>query len=382
MEAEKTEYERCRAQSKLNHQLLRACKDGNVVEAKTYIELGASLNYYYSEFRQLITPSPLLAALRRKNLEIMRLMLEKGANPNEFTEGNSLLAFAVQERFIDAIHLLISFGVNVYARSSNSTIAHFLVEKEDQEILDIVRPNGVEAEILPNYVANQNIPKIQFLIKNRVDLNHLDFYGRSVLDSVCRRQSFGILKILLAAGINANKRRSEDIMTPLHILSSYNDFTPTRVLMASELIRYGADVNAMWTMRLQGGGFENNTPLHAAIVAGFPKMIKFLIMSGATPTDNEKVDKDGTKTITKCTDLNETDKNIILAALQPFWTPSTFYLFPTEIQKTIIFLFWVHREQKWPFDKSIMNKICNYIVYNFYNEKKMERRRKSKRKRS
>ena len=87
--------------------------------------------------------SPLMAAMRFGNLEIAKLLLENGADPNIQDEyGNTLLHSAVSDENIEEVKLLIKYGADMNKKNSRGftplmravrykerlSIAHYLIE--------------------------------------------------------------------------------------------------------------------------------------------------------------------------------------------------------------------------------------------------------------
>ena len=99
----------------LDEELLMATKKEAVFRIKATLFLGADVNTRDSEGW-----TPLIHAMQKRNIEIMRLLLKKGADPNIKSDSNSTaLMYAAWELQKDFVKLLIENGADVFYASSN-----------------------------------------------------------------------------------------------------------------------------------------------------------------------------------------------------------------------------------------------------------------------
>src|SRR6185437_13258486 len=91
---------------------------GNLKEVERLISNGADPNAHYGKYDTF----PLGIASRHGYLEIVKFLLEKGANVNEYNhEGYGPLAFAAGEGHEDIVRLLISKGADPNKVRNNGT---------------------------------------------------------------------------------------------------------------------------------------------------------------------------------------------------------------------------------------------------------------------
>ena len=95
-------------------QLLYAARDGDLESVKYWIRRGANPNFLHAEFLF----SPFHISVRNQHLDVMRYLLENGADPHK-SEGYSVdtpLSIAQANSDEAAVALLESFGVEVERR--------------------------------------------------------------------------------------------------------------------------------------------------------------------------------------------------------------------------------------------------------------------------
>lgn len=84
--------------------MFKAIQEGDKNLTDYYLQIGVDPNYQHPEFMA----APLVESIRFNHLEIAKLLLEKGANPNikEIWGGETPLSVAKSEKNQEAIELL------------------------------------------------------------------------------------------------------------------------------------------------------------------------------------------------------------------------------------------------------------------------------------
>lgn len=164
--------------------------------------------------------------------------------------------------------------------------------------------NNIIEELFKAIDCN-NIKWVKALIKDGVDVNAKDIYGRTPLHRAAKaeiskmlieegadvsvRDTYGrtplhlvkneaeIAKVLIEAGVDANAKDKSGF-APLHYAARYNDLNVVRALIAA-----GADMN---TKSDKNGA----TALHYAVVANNEDVVKVLIECGADVNAMDEVD--------------------------------------------------------------------------------------------
>lgn len=186
--------------------------------------------------------TPLYAALEKGNLDVVRILLENGANVNlAIYYGITPLYFAVDTNNLEAVRLLLEKGayanlardsyytpLYVAAKNGNTEIVRLLLEKGAQASLttkghtplfaaaqyghlDVVRllvDHGAQINLGKNinslFIAAQNghFETVRYLLENGALINLPDSEGETALHIATKRRHIEIVKLLLKAGAN------------------------------------------------------------------------------------------------------------------------------------------------------------------------------------
>ncbi|MBI4042691.1 MAG: ankyrin repeat domain-containing protein, partial [Deltaproteobacteria bacterium] len=186
-------------------------------------------------------------AANRGYLDIVRLLLNKGAKPNSLDEGSvTALIGAIDKDHLEVAKLLLEKGANPNLGIADDTYqSPAIVLASSKGLSDIVA----------------------LLIQNGAVLEAYNRYDLTALDMAVERNHFNSLKILVEAG--ADIQRSSSFFSPLS-RSIQNGSTA----MSLYLISKGADINKK--ERVTG-----MTPLMRAAQGGKIEIVKALVTAGA-----------------------------------------------------------------------------------------------------
>jgi ankyrin repeat protein len=191
-----------------------------------------------------IADNAVMAAANQGSLEIVRMLVEKGADPS------AGLPVAVAMRYPDVVEYLESKGAR----------------EEVPPLLMAARRGDLKA--------------LEASIAAKVDLNAVDDWGRTALYRAAHYGQVEVVKRLAKAGANLEVMTPEDFWTALHVAASGNDAAVIQALVAAK-----ANIEARKDAAYQ-------TPLFVALMNQAPDAVKALLAAGADP--NAWTDSDTT----------------------------------------------------------------------------------------
>jgi ankyrin repeat protein len=240
--------------------LREAICNGHEAIAKLLIDSGAKI---VAEGRN--DETPLCLAVRCGRLEVVKLLLAKGANANppvgedRYSVGTPL-GTAIGHGRADIVETLIAAGADVNAgnKSGRTPLLAAIATGCDQAVDEAVRKRYGNSAPTGSAEFNAFVKGIQDRLATRM------------------------VTPLVAHGANVNKT-DEAGVTPLHLAAAVGLKEVAELLLAK-----GADANAKTSQDLWGGYLEMTgavragaTPLHAAATSGDPNTVKALLARGA-----------------------------------------------------------------------------------------------------
>ncbi|MDD5456791.1 MAG: ankyrin repeat domain-containing protein [Candidatus Margulisbacteria bacterium] len=262
-----------------NKELMEAIKNKNEELVRKLIEDGADIN-----FRSDVKDEDsaiIKRAFFKGNENIVLMLLEAGVNLEGYKFGtyNSLLIWAIENnhKFI-ALYLLNRIvDVNIKDAWDNSTLI-CAIEKGDQEIIDLVldhKPklgiknrDGNSALML---ACKANLEKtVERLLKNKINLNVVNNSKESALIVAVKAGNYNIVKMLIQAGANYKPR--DHWGTALQHAADKGNTDIVKLLLnycSKELI---------------DNNYGDGTALIRAAEKGYLEIIKLLVNAGADLT--------------------------------------------------------------------------------------------------
>jgi serine/threonine-protein phosphatase 6 regulatory ankyrin repeat subunit A/serine/threonine-protein phosphatase 6 regulatory ankyrin repeat subunit B len=228
-----------------NHDLIDAARANEIRTCKTLINQGADVNQQ-GEFGD----TPLSWAVDNQNLELVKLLLERGANPNMYVQGQAY-------HFRDAVGETPLIGA---IRLNNLPIFYALLASKQID----VNGKGEEGrtpliEALDTYGGRRsiNIPFVRALIDRGADPNMMDRWETPL--EWASHSSSEVTRLLLDHGAK------------LTVGSLFVAAQSGHVDIMDLLLAHGGDINSR-----EGG----ETLLMAAAKGNKPDMVRFLVAKG------------------------------------------------------------------------------------------------------
>ncbi|XP_067326760.1 ankyrin-1 isoform X11 [Anolis sagrei] len=247
-------------------------------------------------------------AAQENHLEVVKFLLENGANQNVATEdGFTPLAVALQQGHENVVAHLINYGTKGKVRLP---ALHIAARNDDTRTAAVLLQNDPNADVLsktgftPLHIAAhyENLNVAQLLLNRGASVNFTPQNGITPLHIASRRGNIIMVRLLLDRGAQI-ETRTKDELTPLHCASRNGHVRIAEILldhgapiqaktknglspihMASQgdhldcvrlLLQYNADIDDIT--------LDHLTPLHVAAHCGHHRVAKVLLDKGAKP---------------------------------------------------------------------------------------------------
>jgi len=132
-----------------------ACREGHIEMVKILVENGANVNIqnHYSTIYPIF--DAITSVSNKKNsFSILQLLIKHGANIEKTDSfGNTLLYHAIEEENIILIKLLLQLGcdINHVSRHDKDSALHYACFQKNREIISLLIENGADREHLNIY---------------------------------------------------------------------------------------------------------------------------------------------------------------------------------------------------------------------------------------
>ena len=278
--------------------LHEACASGHTEIVKYLLEKGADINSQVKENFKPLTPTPLICAIRTKDLELIKYLLDQKADPDLADEYDiTPLGYAVINNNLSLIRLLLSYKANInYPQINGAGILMLAAYMNFTDIFRFLVWNGAEVKSgnalylgdqkiyvysLPAMAAARgNIELLKYLrdsfhydlTTDLFTLNDSVIHVLSPLHAAVLSDQTETAEFLIEQGSPVDQLEYVNKLTALIYAVFRNNFELTRFL-----VEKGADIN-----------FNNSksgyTPLIIATRDGYTDIAKYLLEKGADPT--------------------------------------------------------------------------------------------------
>ncbi|KAE8451754.1 hypothetical protein EG329_003211 [Mollisiaceae sp. DMI_Dod_QoI] len=245
-EGETADVEKWSSVTAPNIELHITIVQGNVSKAKMLLAKGLDIHSSANLTEKLRPITPLVRAVLGNHAEIVRLLLNNGAEVDQNFQGHTPLHLATASNY--------------------STIAEELLQS-GADTTKTVTSNGWTALYIACSSGFLNLTELLLKGKEITSLEMLSKSGYTPLLQAASNGNEKIVKLLLEAGSNVKSKVQE--RTALHIAAEAGF-----VSVAKLLIKHGA--------KLDANDSKSQKPLHLAATYGRHEIIKLLLDSGAS----------------------------------------------------------------------------------------------------
>lgn len=228
--------------------------------------------------------TPLVFAIQNRELNLIRYLLESGADPDRLCMGQTPLIHAVRCSFPEAIYLLFQYGskADIDGRGANGLIALLSAAEEGQvDVLKAIISLGANIETrsedgrtaLMIAAVKGHRSAVELLLRIGQDPKAVDAYGWNALHYAVRGAGDAIIiQQLINAGIDVDFRCQQSGETALHIAVKRLDESSSLKILSTLLIN-NPDINIADT--------AGNTAVSLAVENDFLGIAIYLFGKGA-----------------------------------------------------------------------------------------------------
>ncbi|KAK2747100.1 hypothetical protein FQN57_002355 [Myotisia sp. PD_48] len=255
--------------------LLKAGANVNATsdESRGLTALDAALKFRHTDIAQLlleedanISPSALVKAVRKLDIEMVFLLLSNGANPNTSgcEEGLNPLPQAARLGSINLVQVLLKWKADVnmpeYAYGRRTAL-QAAAEYGSLEVVEVLLQAGADVNAPASMCGRTSTSMCGGIATSMC--------GKTALQAAAENGSLAIVKVLLQAGADINAPASTCGKTALQAAAENGSLAIVKVLLQA-----GADINAPASTR-------GKTALQAAAEKGSLAIVKVLLQAGA-----------------------------------------------------------------------------------------------------
>lgn len=191
----------------------------------------------------------LLTAAGFGDSSVVETLIKAGANINTIIDGRSPLMQAIEWAFspddVQIVRLLIEAGANLEVQDKyGNTALMIAIEKDKSEIVEMLISAGasseqVESVNLLKACQSETIEQIQELLQSNANPNVKDTSGLSALGVAAATGNRAVVRLLIDAGVDIEAKDAKGC-TPLMAAIS-----KARIEVIQELLQAGADIHAV-----------------------------------------------------------------------------------------------------------------------------------------
>lgn len=193
----------------IDEELYHACRDGDFELVKKLVERGANINYFKNGDSK--KKNCFMAACRKGHVGIVKFLIEKGVDVHATTSVADVNALhcATRSRNVEICKILVECGIDPnQANANNWRAIHFAALYGTPEIIEYFVSLGSDvnsksdSDLTPLILAarNDKVNNVRCLLKLGADPNIQDKTGATAAMSTCKSGDLQVLKILVEEG--------------------------------------------------------------------------------------------------------------------------------------------------------------------------------------
>jgi uncharacterized protein len=195
------------------------------------------MNYTHDEYYQ-----PLHMAISQSPTDIIRFMLENGIDPNNYGGLNvSPLRLALDQDRMDVVRLLLASGASPVG-DEDATMLHHAVQKQNVELIGLLLDKGAdinEPDIfgrtpIHDAVTQNRMMLCRFLIENGADINTVSRNHESLLQIAIHYKAYDVARLLLKQNIDVNVVDNKGY-SPIYFALNYRELDIARDIINKNL---------------------------------------------------------------------------------------------------------------------------------------------------
>ena len=233
-------------------------KEKVVSEFQRLIRAGADVN------TRPVTTTPLSLAAEMGSLEMVKLLIEAGA---DMDESNALINAIDYGRY-DIFKYLVEQGADIIMETESEWTpiqAALRAEVKNDEIIKYLKEHGADEASLHVAVDINNIEGVKKLIKNGADVNAHGERGLTPLHIAAKKGNTNMCKLLLELGADTSLERNGECIIALELAVDSGDLDTVKVLLE------------------KASFVEKSKGLYNAISKHNPEILKMILSSVENP---------------------------------------------------------------------------------------------------
>ncbi|XP_069787505.1 ankyrin repeat and SOCS box protein 3 isoform X2 [Narcine bancroftii] len=221
-------------------------------------------------------------AAKHGHLEIVRILLQAGANPDAITNENvTPLFLATEKGYIAVVRILLKYGarINGFHSACLWSVVHQAAYQGHLEVLKFLLGKGADKEskddygITPLFLAAQygKLESLRILVQHGSNVNCQAYDKATPLFIAAQEGHVECVELLLSHGADANLYCNEDDwQLPIHAAAQMGKVNVLEFLIPI-------------TDRICDKGTDKVSPVYSAVYGGQQECLKMLLQAGYSP---------------------------------------------------------------------------------------------------